>query len=54
METVKIKAEARWFCNCPECDAEYDLDEYEKGEQPCICGVTFKYGDSDPANAEEV
>ena len=52
LKKAKVKVETRWFCNCPECDAEYDIDTYEQGEQPCVCGVTFSYDNSDPIKAE--
>lgn len=53
MEQVKVKMQARWYIECPNCSAEEDVDAYEISVFKCaICGCEREYN-SDPANCEQ-
>ena len=50
----KVKSYTRWFVECPECDAEHDVDAYESSEIECVCDTKFEYDNSNPEQAEAV
>lgn len=54
MKEVKVKFEPRWFVECPQCGAEFDVDAYETGKFECECGEKFCYDNSDLDKAEVV
>ncbi len=53
-EMQAVKMETRWFVECPECDAEHDVETYESGEIECVCETKFEYDNGNPEKAEAV